>query len=423
MSEDGRPPEQPREKNPSADGANERTNPGFNPSEDATSPTLQQIQPSEPALNNEPTLSATPQEPGLSPSDPHDAAPLPSFMEHDPTPAWKRKLRALAERIRQSKWMHALAEKVQNFEPAKTAEWAGKTFQRKEAVGYGKAATIALCAFFLADLVALLVGRYIPEPPVARLNRPQGAFRRAKTLEDYNIVFTRNLFNRDGVIPGDEVQTGQPVDTDTAPVRTTLPFHLVGTLILQDEMRSIATIEDKSATMVYPVRATDEIPTKARILKVEPRKVTFINISNGRKEYVDLPDDGTLPPVQNPRVTLGAPRSGGGVEKVADNQFNVSRSEVDKALTDLNKVLTEARAVPNFENGVANGYKLFQIVPGSIYDKLGLKNGVIIQGLNGSPINDPGKAFEMLSELKTSSHLELQVKEDGKVVNKIYDIR
>jgi general secretion pathway protein C len=72
---------------------------------------------------------------------------------------------------------------------------------------------------------------------------------------------------------------------------------------------------------------------------------------------------------------------------------------------------------------VANGYKLFQIVPGSIYDKLGLQNGDIIQGLNGSPINDPGKAFEMLSELKTSSHLELQVKKDGKVQNKIYDIR
>jgi general secretion pathway protein C len=389
MSDEGQPPEQPR-------------------SEDKTDPTLSSI-PSE--------------------SPPSGGAPLPSFIPdpmQDPTPRWKQKLRALMERARQSQWARSLGERIQNFEPAQTAEWASKTFQRQDASAYGKAATIALCAFFLADLAALLVGRYIPEPPVSRLNRPQGTFRRAKTLDDYNVIFTRNLFNRNGTIPGDEVAPGggTPMDTDSVPVRTTLPFNLVGTMILQDETRSIATIEDKSATMVYPVRTTDEIPSKAKILKIEPRKVIFINIATGRKEFVDLPEDGTVQPVRNnPRITLGAPKAGGGIEKVADNQFNVSRSEVDNALKDLNKVLTEARAVPNFENGVANGYKLFQIVPGSIYDKLGLQNGDVIQGLNGSPINDPGKAFEMLSELKTSSHLELQVKKDGKVQNKIYDIR
>jgi hypothetical protein len=129
------------------------------------------------------------------------------------------------------------------------------------------------------------------------------------------------------------------MDNDAAPVRTTLPFNLVGTLILQDELRSIATIEDKSASMVYPVRATDEIPSKARILRVEPRKVTFINISNGRKEFVDLPDDGSLPPVNNPRVTVRPTGGGGpGIEKVSENQFNVARTELDAALKDLNKV-------------------------------------------------------------------------------------
>jgi general secretion pathway protein C len=79
--------------------------------------------------------------------------------------------------------------------------------------------------------------------------------------------------------------------------------------------------------------------------------------------------------------------------------------------------------VPNFENGQLAGYKLFQIVPGSIYDKLGLQNGDVIAGLNGQAINDPGKAFEMLSELKTSSHLELQIKRDGRVSNFAYNIQ
>jgi general secretion pathway protein C len=376
----------------SDDGQN--TPPGQNPGNEKTHP------------GNEPTLiPATPAEPVA-----HEAGALPSFMgdnaspggpdgPRDPRPKWKIQAHAWMERMKQSQWLKRLGERIQNFEPAQTAEWASKTFQRQDAGGYGKAATIALCAFFLADLAALLLGRFIPEPPVARLSHPMGSARHAKTLEDYNVIFARNLFNRDGKIPGEETPGGPPSD-DAAPVKTSLPFNLIGTLILQDELRSIATIEDKSASMVYPVRATDEIPSKARILKVEPRKVTFINVANGRKEYLDMPEDGNLPPVNGPRVSVAPSRGGGpGIEKVAENQFNVSRSEVDNALKDLNKVLTEARAVPNFENGVANGYKLFQIVPGSIYDKLGLQNGDVISGLNGTPINDPGKAFEMLSEL------------------------
>ena len=77
----------------------------------------------------------------------------------------------------------------------------------------------------------------------------------------------------------------------------------------------------------------------------------------------------------------------------------------------------------HFENGMPAGYKLFQIVPGSIYDKLGLQNGDTLCGLNGQSINDPGKAFELLGELKTASHLELCVKRDGRQNNNSYDIR
>lgn len=335
---------------------------------------------------------------------------------------WKARVRAMGARLQQSRWARDLGARIQAFEPARAADWAGQAFQRQDADNYLKAATIALCAFFLADLAALLAGRYIPEPPVARLSR-SASYHRAKILDDYNIVFTRNLFSSAGVIPGEESTQGAPTDQGGPPVKTSLPFNLIGTVILRDELRSLATIEDKSAGIVYPVRQEDEIPSKIKVLKIEVRKVIFINVATGRREYVDLPDDG-MPPITATRVSIGRPGGGGpGIEKISPTQFNVQRTEVDKALQDFNKVLTEARAVPNFENGAPAGYKLFQIVPGSIYDKLGLQNGDIITGLNGSLINDPGKAFEMLSELKTSNHLELQIKKNGKVQSYTYDIR
>jgi len=314
---------------------------------------------------------------------------------------------------------------IQNFDPQAAINWTSQALQKRGTSFYGTMATIILSTFFVANLTALLVGEYIPTPPPASFGRMGGASARQKSITDYSAIITRNLFNSQGIIPGEE-KLGSGADSSTAdpggpPIKSGLPLTLIGTLILEDELRSIATIEDKAATAVYPVRVEDEIPDKLKVLKIDPMRVTFLNKASGRREFLELPDENP----GNPRISVGRNSDSGGapgIEKLAPTQYNVSRSEVDKTLADFNNILTQARAVPNIENGVPSGYKLFQIVPGSIYDKLGLQNGDVVSGLNGNPINDPAKAFEMLSELKTSNHMELQVKKDGKSLTYTYDI-
>ncbi|NUO82520.1 hypothetical protein HUU05_20805, partial [candidate division KSB1 bacterium] len=127
---------------------------------------------------------------------------------------------------------------------------------------------------------------------------------------------------------------------------------------------SLATIEDKSASLVFPMRVGDEIPGKMRILEVEVRKVIFTNLQSGRKEFIDIPEDAAT---QNVSVRSAAtPGQPAKVQSTGGNRFLVSRSEIDSNLANLSRILTQARAVPNFENGIPLGYKLFQIVPGSI---------------------------------------------------------
>ncbi|OFZ79336.1 MAG: hypothetical protein A2583_00885 [Bdellovibrionales bacterium RIFOXYD1_FULL_53_11] len=307
------------------------------------------------------------------------------------------------------------------IDPIVLADWAQRKFQKQGASFYGKLATAALCTFFLADLTAMVVGRFLPEPPPARQIRSKFSDTRARSLDDYSKIFARNLFSSNRAMPGDGTAGAtQLVDLAGEPVKTALPLNLIGTLILRNELRSIATIEDTSARMVYPVRINDEIPAKARILKITSERVVFVNIGSGQREYIELPQN--LSSV-NPRISLGTAPRGPGIEKLSPTQYNISRTEVDKTLGDLNNVLTQARCVPNFENGMAAGYKCFQIVPGSIYDKLGMKNGDVVSAINGQPMSDPGKALEQLGALKESSHFELTVKRDGRTQTLVYDIR
>lgn len=278
------------------------------------------------------------------------------------------------------------------------------------------AVTAAICCFFIADLLTLFLESYLPEPPSVKLTRTTEANKRARSLEEYNSIFVRNLFNSQGIIPGEESSpTGDP---NATPTRTNLPINLVGTLIMKNELRSIATLEDKGANQVYPLRIQDEVPGKLKVLSIDAYRVTFLNISSNRREFVELPSDGA-PLTTHLTVMPGA--KGAGIEQVSPNNFNIQRSKIDKAFQDINQIITQARAVPHTENGRLVGYRLFQIVPGSIYSELGILEEDIICGVDGAAI-DPGQAFQKLSELKTAKHLELCLIRGGKTMSYSYDI-
>ncbi|MCX6112831.1 MAG: hypothetical protein NTY22_06075, partial [Proteobacteria bacterium] len=83
----------------------------------------------------------------------------------------------------------------------------------------------------------------------------------------------------------------------------------------------------------------------------------------------------------------------------------------------------QARAVPNFENGAINGFKLFDIQPGSIYQKLGALNGDIIKSVNGVDIKDPASAMGLFQKIQTTSKLDFVINRNGENKNFSVEIR
>lgn len=313
---------------------------------------------------------------------------------------------------------------IQWMKVVQVLESLGSRIQKKNLDSGVKILSIVLVTYFLADLTAMLVEKWIPAPPQMPQRLGAVGTRGATLTEDtYEIILSRNLFDSSG-ISGDDSFTAP---TQLNPVKSSLPLTLIGTAILTDPKRSIGTVEDRGAQLIYPLRVDDEVTGKLRVTHIEARRLVFVNLSNNRLEYIELPEDQML---SNPIVTASSLKkpftpssTGSGIKKVSETQFNISRSEVDKSMSNLGVVLTQALAKPNFENGVQNGFKITQIVPGSIYEKIGLKDGEVILGLNNESVNDPAKAFQMLNELKTSNHLEIKVKTvDGKEITRVYDI-
>src|SRR5690606_8230204 len=95
----------------------------------------------------------------------------------------------------------------------------------------------------------------------------------------------------------------------------------------------------------------------------------------------------------------GAAGAGGTIQQVAENEYIVPRAEVDNAMENMSQLFTQIRAVPHFEGGQSVGFRLFAIRRGSLFDRIGLKNGDIIRSINGNEMTDPGKALALMQEL------------------------
>ena len=67
------------------------------------------------------------------------------------------------------------------------------------------------------------------------------------------------------------------------------------------------------------------------------------------------------------------------------------RPSLDKALANLNDLAMQARIVPAFKDGQAEGFKLFSIRPDSLYSKIGIVNGDVHQAHQRLRHEQPGE--------------------------------
>lgn len=226
------------------------------------------------------------------------------------------------------------------------------------------------------------------------------------------------------------------------PVKTNLRLQLLATMVANQKQWSMALISDLDRQVTEYYVVGDRIKN-ARIHDVirEPQRVIIVNEDTNRLEYVDaVPGAGGgamssisgLPNLNKPSPAEDTAADAAGqddaedpalaVRQVDENNYVIPQGKLDQTLANLNKVATQARIVPSFKNGVANGFKLFSIRPGSIYSSIGVQNGDVITRINGFDINSPDKALEVYQRLKDARNVEIDIERRGQVIKKRYAI-
>lgn len=268
---------------------------------------------------------------------------------------------------------------------------------------------------------------------VALLPLPTGKSNRATPIQRATPMTSLNLERVAKAlglpVPKPEPVVAEPtiptIDPNAAPVRTTLRLKLLGTLVSESMPDwSVASIQDIVTLKTATYMPHDRIQN-AEVIEIERERVIIIN--NNRREFIDGTGEAGAPPMAPPPPTnTAAPASvalGTGVKQLSENDYEIPRSEIDKTLANLNDVAMQARIVPAFKDGVAQGFKLFSIRPDSIYSKIGVQNGDVIKRINGFDLNSPEKALEVYSKLKESGRIDIEIERNGAAVRKTYNVK
>ena len=276
-----------------------------------------------------------------------------------------------------------------------------------------------ICATFL---VAHIINAVIAEAlsvPVGQVRRLPASDQEAGVMASVPAIVehirTSGLFP----LPPDPLgmsTAGSDTQPPRAPLNLASKLKLLGVVIGDHEGVS-AIVEELSSKRQLFFRLHDQIPDVGEISEI--RRDGIVVRQGDQQELLELAALQVEKPPSAP-VTAGAavaPVPGSPVRTVLD------RRDVEQAMGDLPKLLSQARAVPYLVNGAMNGFRLDFVAPSSFYEKIGLRYGDVLQQVNGVDIRDPGTMLTLFQQLRNEKTVKLDVLRNNQRTAMTFDIR
>lgn len=309
-------------------------------------------------------------------------------------------------------------------------------------------ATLALCAFFLAQGTTRVLAAELLEKGADEARRPRRPIAGSPEFlrrRDPAVILKRNIFDSSRgdltLEPVAEITPGAgPVgewDPSKPAPRCTGKLRLVGSVVSPNDPEwSFAAIAgNEGKTMLYRKGSSVD---GSYVLAVRASSVVVQSAGGGACELsMFAEEEGGAKPLPPPvktasrAGTAASARNAGlsdeeldqGIEKISDTKFSIQRSIVDKVLANQGSIMKTARVIPHEEDGRVVGVKLYGIRRTSLLGKLGIRNGDMLRTINGFDMTSPDTALEAYSRLRTADALSVALKRQNKEMTIEYNIQ
>lgn len=253
------------------------------------------------------------------------------------------------------------------------------------------------------DLFYSFVGVKLKEVNTEKVlveHKPDLKQNRKEPLGYFNVIMDRNIFGSTlkkatEQVKGPEVEALEP---------TSLKIALLGT-VTGNPQNAFAVIEQtqKRTQNLYKVGQKLDGVENATLKTIFRGKV-ILRVGD-RDEVLIMEEPSSQKTEKRGRAPTPSVR--------AERSITVRLSDLAKPLQDINQIMSNVRIRPHFKDGVADGLVITRIRAGSVFRRLGLRNGDILQQINGNAVENPDHIFSLYNDLKSGSPVSIQIKRRG----------
>jgi type II secretory pathway component PulC len=215
---------------------------------------------------------------------------------------------------------------------------------------------------------------------------------------------------------------------DEAQQRSNLPIKLMNTIVLQDTVKSLASVQIRGDRELQEVRVGDQISNLAKIFKITRLEILVKNLESGTCESISSDKKNTMSSSPISVMTPAQSRDFKANKKLPGienngNKFAISKNLLDEKLKDIGAVLTQAKAVKIQNPDGSLSFKMTELDPQGIFPYLGIQDQDIITSINGKPIYDMNEVMLLFGRIKGLDNLSLGIKRDGSDSVQEYNIK
>jgi general secretion pathway protein C len=213
-----------------------------------------------------------------------------------------------------------------------------------------------------------------------------------RNAEQYKIITERNLFSTSLQPVANENAVG-----DFLPSEEYTAFDLKGTVAINESVGYVIVEEKgKGKQKLYKL---GEMIGSARLIRITRNTAV---LQDGEKEFVmkvKEVDKGALPGVPS---IMGSESAG------------ISRQESVQAFGDMKSVMSQAIVRPFLSAGTPQGFIVSNIVPGSVYQRLGIQNGDVIVDVNNKKLESADDIINLFNAMQAGGSVSVNLIRGGK---------
>lgn len=219
----------------------------------------------------------------------------------------------------------------------------------------------------------------------------------------YQSIASRDLFNT-----AKTVSQNAAIDVD-ALKPTQLNLKLWGTVVDENRVRAYAVVEDLQTRQQGLYRPGDSIQNAT--VKLILREKVILNV-DGKDEVLEMASADAAP---SPATARHRPARG--------RSIHLDRAFINNATQDIGSLMKQVRITPHSENGQPAGLRVTNIRPGSVFRKIGLRNGDVLASVSGKKITSIQDMVELYTNLQSSDRIDVQVKRRNRLQTITYNIQ